>query len=48
VPFGDAKGTAYGFATADVNRDGLVDIAIARSGAPNALYFARRVNGARP
>jgi hypothetical protein len=42
VRFGDAKGTAYGFAVGDLNRDGLVDIAVARSDAPNAVYFASR------
>lgn len=40
VNFGDNKGTVYGFAIADVNRDGLPDIAVARSDAPNAIYFA--------
>jgi hypothetical protein len=43
VPFGDDKGTAYGFAVADLNRDGQADIAVARSEAPNVLFF-----GARP
>jgi hypothetical protein len=37
IRFGDNKGTVYGFAIADVNRDGLVDIAAARSDAPNIL-----------
>ncbi len=39
VPFGDAEGSAYGFAVGDLNEDGLLDIAMARSGAPNMLYF---------
>jgi hypothetical protein len=40
--FGDGKGTVYGFAIADVDRDGIADIAAARSEAPNVLYFGRR------
>jgi hypothetical protein len=42
VTFGDAKGAAYGFAIADVDADGVLDIAIARSDAPNVLYFGGR------
>lgn len=42
VPFGDAEGSAYGFAVGDLNQDGLLDIAMARSGAPNMLYFGGR------
>ena len=30
-----------GFAIADVNRDGVMDIAVARSEAPNVLFFGR-------
>jgi hypothetical protein len=40
VHFGDNKGVVYGFAIADLDRDGLPDIAVARSDAPNAIYFA--------
>ncbi|HEV2829267.1 MAG TPA: VCBS repeat-containing protein [Pyrinomonadaceae bacterium] len=40
VHFGDNKGTVYGFAIADLDSDGLPDIAVARSDAPNAIYFA--------
>lgn len=40
IHFGDNKGTVYGFAIADLDRDGLPDIAVARSDAPNAIYFA--------
>lgn len=40
IHFGDNKGTVYGFAIADLDRDGLLDIAVARSDAPNAIYFA--------
>jgi hypothetical protein len=29
----------YGFAIADIDRDGVVDIAAARSEAPNAVYY---------
>jgi hypothetical protein len=39
VRFGDNKGTVYGFATGDVNKDGRTDIAVARSGAQNMLYL---------
>jgi hypothetical protein len=42
VPFGDAEGVAYGFAVGDVDEDGLLDIAMARSDAPNVLYFGSR------
>jgi FG-GAP-like repeat len=40
--FGDKKGTVYGFAIADLDRDGLLDIAVARSDAPNVVYFGGR------
>jgi hypothetical protein len=40
IHFGDNKGVVYGFAIADLDRDGLPDIAVARSEAPNAIYFA--------
>ena len=39
MPFGDARGAAYGFSTGDLNEDGVVDIAMARSDAPNVLYL---------
>ena len=39
VPFGDAQGTAYGIAIADFDADGVPDIGIARSDAPNVVYF---------
>jgi len=39
TPFGDAAGAAYGFAVGDLDEDGLLDIAMARSDAPNMLYF---------
>lgn len=39
IHFGDNKGVVYGFAIADLDRDGLLDIAVARSDAPNAIYF---------
>jgi hypothetical protein len=41
IRIGDDKGTVYGFAIADVDRDGIADIAAARSEAPNVLYFGR-------
>jgi hypothetical protein len=39
VPFGDDEGTAYGFAVGDLDEDGFLDIAMARSDARNILYF---------
>ena len=39
VPFGDDQGAAYGFAVGDVDEDGFLDIAMARSDAPNVLYL---------
>jgi len=46
VHFGDNKGTVYGFAIADLDGDGLPDIAVARSDASNAIYFASRGSAA--
>jgi hypothetical protein len=42
MKFGDQKGAAYGFALGDINRDGFLDIALARSGAPNLLFLSGR------
>lgn len=39
VAFGDDDGIAYGFAVADLDRDGFNDIVVARSEAPNVIYF---------
>jgi hypothetical protein len=39
IQFGDGKGSAYGFAFGDLDGDGAPDIAHARSGAPNVVYF---------
>lgn len=39
VHFGDDQGIAYGFAAGDIDEDGVTDIAMARSNAPNVLYF---------
>lgn len=39
VPFGDAAGSAYGIAIADFDEDGTADIGVARSEAPNVVYF---------
>jgi len=39
VPFGDDEGVAYGFAFGDLDEDGFLDIAMARSDARNMLYF---------
>ena len=41
IVFGDSLGAAYGFDVGDINRDGKMDIAIARSGASDLLYLAR-------
>jgi VCBS repeat protein len=47
--FGDNKGTVYGFALADLDGDGQIDIAAARSDAPNVVYFgSRRRAASRP
>jgi hypothetical protein len=42
IEFGDGKGSAYGFALGDLNGDGTLDIAHARSGAPNVVYFGQK------
>jgi hypothetical protein len=42
VRFGDARGSAYGFALGDFDRDGYPDIALARTAAPNVLYFSQK------
>jgi len=42
VSFGDAKGTVYGFAVGDLDEDGWPDIAVARSDAPNVVFFSSR------
>lgn len=44
VPFGDDQGTAYGFSVGDLDEDGFLDIAMARSGAKNMLYFGAPTN----
>jgi hypothetical protein len=48
VPFGDDQGDAYGFALGDLDEDGYLDIAMARSGAPNMLYFGAPRGDVRP
>jgi FG-GAP-like repeat len=40
VRFGDSEGVAFGFAIADLDSDGLPDIAVARSNATNVIHFA--------
>jgi hypothetical protein len=42
VRFGDSEGVAFGFAIADLDGNGLPDIAVARSNASNVIYFASR------
>lgn len=44
IPFGDDRGAAYGFAVGDLDEDGFLDIAMARSGAYNMLYFGAPSN----
>ena len=39
VALGDSAGVAYGFGVGDVNGDGRLDIAIARSDAPDLLFI---------
>jgi hypothetical protein len=43
VAFGDDRGSVYGFASADLDGDGCIDIAAARSEAPNMVYFCEAV-----
>jgi hypothetical protein len=45
VSFGDAAGAAYGIAIADFDADGVPDIGVARSDAPNVLYFGALPSG---
>ncbi|WOJ97007.1 VCBS repeat-containing protein [Congregibacter brevis] len=40
-PFVEKEGTTYGFAVDDLNGDGLMDIVVARSDAPNMVYFGK-------
>jgi hypothetical protein len=37
------KAPVYGFAIGDLDGDGLQDIAVARSDAPNVVYFGVRL-----
>jgi hypothetical protein len=39
VQVGDNRGTVYGFAVGDLDKDGFPDLAVARSDAPNVVYF---------
>lgn len=41
VVIGDSSGAAYGYGTGDIDGNGTVDIAIARSGASDLLYMNR-------
>lgn len=48
VAFGDSRVAVYGCAVADLDGDRNLDIAVARSDAPNMLYFGDgRKPGAR-
>ncbi|MFZ9899332.1 MAG: FG-GAP-like repeat-containing protein [Gemmatimonadaceae bacterium] len=42
MPFGDAQGIVYGITVADLNEDRLADMVLARSDAPNVVYFGSR------
>jgi len=42
VRWNDGKGTVYGMAFADFNRDGWPDIVAARSDAPNAIWYSTK------
>ena len=42
VEFGDGKGIVYGMALGDINKDGFLDLAVARTDAPNVLYISQR------
>jgi hypothetical protein len=42
VQFHDSIGVAFGFSIADFDKDGLRDIAVARSNGINAVYFASK------
>jgi hypothetical protein len=48
LAFGDAEGTAYGFAVSDLDEDGYLDIAMARSNARNMLYFGAAAKPGAP
>jgi len=38
---GDSSGAAYGYGTGDIDRNGMVDIALARSGGSDVLFLSR-------
>ncbi len=42
VKIGDGKGSVYGMALGDFNKDGFLDIAVARSEATNVLYISQK------
>src|SRR4030095_11270745 len=42
VKFGDGKGIAYGMGLGDVNKDGFLDIAVARTDASNVVYISQK------
>jgi hypothetical protein len=46
--FGDSKGTVYGFAIADLDRDGFLDIAVAKSDAPSVVHFGDPPSNRKP
>ena len=42
VRFGDGVGAVYGIALGDLNNDQYPDIVVARSEAPNTVYFSSK------
>ena len=46
IQWNDGKGTVYGVAIGDLDGDGWPDLAVARSEAPNAIWFNGPVTGA--
>jgi len=42
IKFGDGKGTVYGMALGDINKDGFLDIGVACSDASNVVYISQK------
>ena len=43
VKFGDGKGSVYGMALGDINKDGFLDIGVACTDASNVLYISQKL-----